>query len=340
MSITLAPQNPVVDAEGQTIAMQVLARYTDGSERDVTAEAFIESGELEIASADKAGHVTAIRRGEAPLLARYEGAYAATTLTVMGDRTGFESSPQPIYNDIDELVDAKLARMKIAASGLCTDAEFLRRVYLDLTGLPPTADEVRAFLADPSESRAKRDALVDQLIGSDDFVEHWTNKWADLLQVNRKFLGGEGAAGFRDWIRAAIAENRPTTNSCARSSPPPARTASIPPASYFKVLRTPDLMRRTRRSSSSACASTATSATTIRSSAGRRTSTTAGGVLRRGEAGEGSRERRSHGGGSAVEAAQPLFEMITDAPGGEMIHLRTSQPAPPKFPFEVSTGVR
>ena len=154
------------------------------------------------------------RRG--PVLARYEGAYAATTLTVMGDRSGFVWEQPPAYNTIDELVAAKWQRMKILPSGLCTDAEFLRRVYLDLTGLPPTADEVRAFLADTRDTRVKRDELIDQLIGSPEFVEHWTNKWADLLQVNRKFLGAEGAAAFRNWIRdAGRRRTRPTTSSSA-----------------------------------------------------------------------------------------------------------------------------
>src|SRR5205807_4480882 len=107
-------------------------------------------------------------------------------------------------NRIDELTAAKWQRMKIKPSEVCTDAEFIRRVYLDLTGLPPTADEVRAFLADGRDGRAKREELVDKLIGSPAYVEYWTNKWADLLQVNRKFLGPERAAAFRKWIRAEV----------------------------------------------------------------------------------------------------------------------------------------
>jgi hypothetical protein len=63
---------------------------------------------------------------------------------------------------------------------------------------------VRAFLADSRPTREKRAALVEQLIGSPAFVEHWTNKWADLLQVNSKFLGGEGVKLFRDWIRKEV----------------------------------------------------------------------------------------------------------------------------------------
>ena len=100
------------------------------------------------------------------MLARYEGAYAATTLTVMGDRSGFVWQQPRNLGKIDELVAAKWQRMKILPSDLCSDAEFIRRVYLDLTGLPPTADDVRAFLADPRDARTKRDELVDRLIGS------------------------------------------------------------------------------------------------------------------------------------------------------------------------------
>ena len=87
----------------------------------------------------------------------------------------------------------KWERMKIAPSGVCTDAEFIRRVYLDLTGLPPTSDQVQAFMADERETRVKRDELIDQLIGSPEYVVYWTNKWADLLQVNSKYLGKPGA---------------------------------------------------------------------------------------------------------------------------------------------------
>ena len=77
-------------------------------------------------------------------------------------------------------------RMKIAPSDLCSDTDFLRRIYLDLVGLPPTADQVRAFMADPQESQVKRQAIIDQLLASDEYVDHWTNKWSDLLQVEQQ----------------------------------------------------------------------------------------------------------------------------------------------------------
>jgi WD40 repeat protein len=340
VSISLSPQNPVLDAEGQTLAMKVLAKYSDGTERDVSADAFIESGDTECATADAAGTITALRRGEAPMLARYEGAYAATTLTVMGDRTGFESTPQPVYNRIDELVDVKLARMKIAASGLCTDEEFVRRLYLDLTGLPPTADQVRTFLADQRDSRAKRADLVDALIGSEDYVEHWTNRWADLLMVNGKFLGSEGAAAYRQWIRTAIAENKPYDQFVRELFTSTGSNRTSPGGSYFKVLRTPDMIAETTtqvflgvRFNCNKCHDHPFERWTQDNYYGWAAFFADVRLQKDPESGDRTIA------GSAVEAAQPLYEIIDDGAAGEMIHLRTGKPVDARFPY-VANGTK
>src|SRR5207248_6202198 len=120
---------------------------------------------------------------------RYEGSYGVLNVTVMGDRSGFVESPMPEYNYIDRYVNAKLAKVKIAPSDECGDAEFIRRVYLDLTGIIPTAQQARAFVEDKTPSRQKREALIDQLLGNKDFVDYWSNRWADLLQCSSKALG-------------------------------------------------------------------------------------------------------------------------------------------------------
>ena len=338
-SISLAPENPVLDAEGETIAMKVIATYTDGSERDVSADAFIESGDTETATADAAGTVTAIRRGEAAVLARYEGSYAATTLTVMGDRSGFEPTSPPVYNHIDELVDVKHARMKIAASGLCTEEEFLRRVHLDLTGLPPTAAQIRAFLADPAESRLKRSLLVDELIGSPDYVEHWTNRWADLLMVNGKFLGPEGAAGYRQWIRQAIAENRPYDQFVRELFTSTGSNRQQPGGSYFKVLRTPDLMAETSsqlfmgvRFNCNKCHDHPFERWTQDNYYGWAAFFRDVRLAKDPESGDRTI------GGSAVEGAQPLFEVVDDGAAGQVLHARTGKASDPRFPFEAKTA--
>ena len=89
----------------------------------------------------------------------------------------------PQDNLIDRHVVEKLNRLKIAPSPLAGDEEFLRRVYLDLIGVQPKPDEVRAFLADKDPK--KRDKLVDALFERPEFVDHWSLKWGDLLQNSR-----------------------------------------------------------------------------------------------------------------------------------------------------------
>ncbi len=245
-SIEVIPQNPTLPLPGMKQQMKVLATYTDGLVRDVTAEAFLDSSLTEVLTVDRAGLATAVRRGEASVLVRFEGAYAATTMVVMGDRSGYEWQQPVVQNHLDELVDAKLQRLKILPSELCTDAEFLRRIRLDLCGVPPSPEQVRAFIADQRPSRVKRDELIDQLIGSPEFVEHWTNKWADMLQVNRKFLGEQGATALRNWIRQAVAANMPYDQFAYAVLTADGSTLENPPASYYKVLRTPgDTMENT-----------------------------------------------------------------------------------------------
>ena len=107
------------------------------------------------------------------------------------------------------MVYDKLKRVRILPSDLCTDAEFTRRLYLDLTGVPQTPSQVQTFLDDHANSRQKRERLIDHLIGQPEYVEHWTHKWADLLQCNRKFLGEKGVWLFRKWIHDSVAKNKP-----------------------------------------------------------------------------------------------------------------------------------
>ncbi|HXG23275.1 MAG TPA: DUF1549 domain-containing protein, partial [Chthonomonadales bacterium] len=207
--LTILPPNPVMSLPGMKQALIVLAHYPDGTTRDVTRDAIFTSTMPETVTVTPEGLVTAMRRGEAAILVRYEGNYVANRVTVIGDRKGYQWVGPPQYNYIDKLVDAKLKRIKSLPSGLCTDAEFIRRVSLDITGVPPTPEETRAFLADRTPSREKRAQLIDKLLDSPDYVENWTNKWADLLQCNRKYLSEKGVWKFRRWIKEQVARNRP-----------------------------------------------------------------------------------------------------------------------------------
>ncbi len=333
-SVEVLPKNPMLPLPGAKQQMAVLATYADGSKRDVTAEAFIDSSNIEVATVERGGLVTAVRRGEAAVMVRYEGAYTATSLIVMGDRSGFAWQPVPEYNYIDKLVYDKLKQVKVLPSELCTDSEFIRRVSIDLTGLPPTAAQVRAFLADKRDSKTKREALVDQLVGSPDYVEHWTNKWADLLQVNRKFLGVPGAEAFRTWIKKSVAENMPYDRFAHTILTASGSNVENPPAAYYKILRDPGA---TMENTTHLFLAVRFNCNKCHDHPFERWTQTQYYQMAAYFAQVGRKEDAKYKGqkigGSAVMGAVPLVEDIFDKKDGEVTHARTGVLTPPAFPF-------
>lgn len=335
VGLDIGPKGMVIPLPGMKQQMAVLATYTDGQVRDVTAEAFIESSNTEVATTDRQGTVTAVRRGETTVMARYEGSYAAAPIFVMGDRSGFAWKPAPENNYIDTLVYDKLRQVKVLPSDLCTDGEFIRRIYLDLTGLPPEPAQVRAFLADARPTGIKRDELVDKLIGSPDFLEQWTNKWADMLQVNRKFLGDQGATALRAFIRKALADNMPYDKFAYSILTGSGSNLDSPAASYFKILREPEVaMENTTqlflavRFNCNKCHDHPFERWTqdqyyqlaaFFAQVGRS---------------EDPRYKGQRVGGSAVEGATPLVEVISDLKAGDITHARTGVVTPPTFPYK------
>ena len=239
VKLELFPTSPVLEKTGQTQQMQVIAHFDDGSSRDVTRDAVFEVSNFEVATVNSTGQVKAVRRGETPVLVRYEGTYASNTAIVLGTREGFAWQESPEFNFIDTHVNNKLKRLKIQAADLCSDADFLRRVSLDLTGLPSTIDQTRAFLSDPRDSRTKRAAKIDELLDSANYVDHWTLKWSDLLLSNRKFINEQGVWAFRNWIRQGIATNQPYNQFVYDLMTASGSTLENPPANYYRIAREP-----------------------------------------------------------------------------------------------------
>jgi hypothetical protein len=236
--IEVLPAEVDLDLPGRSQHMLVLAHYEDGGVRDVTRDAILSINNGDIALV-KDGVVTGIRRGEAAVLVRYEGSYGTKLVTVMGDRTGYKWTDVAEYNYIDKHVHAKLKKLKMVPSELCSDADFIRRVSLDLTGMPPAPERTRTFLSDKTPNREKRERLVDELLASKDYVEYWANKWADLLQCNSENLGQKGVWVFRDWIRRSIAGNKPYDKFVRELLLAEGSAYLNPEVNYYRVLREP-----------------------------------------------------------------------------------------------------
>ncbi|NQU21006.1 MAG: DUF1553 domain-containing protein [Candidatus Nealsonbacteria bacterium] len=123
----------------------------------------------------------------------------------------FERDADPVHQGrIDELVLNRLEQLGIAPAKVCSDGVFVRRVYLDVTGTLPTADEAQRFLSDSDPD--KRRKLVDRLLQRDEFVDYWTMRWCDLLRVKSEFpinLWPNAVQAYHRWIRTCVKENVP-----------------------------------------------------------------------------------------------------------------------------------
>ena len=245
VKLEVEPTEMLLKQPGERQSIKVTAHYGDGSMRDVSKMAVVESNSTSTVKIEDGGVVLGERIGEAALMVRYEGKFTTVPLTVLNPAPGFAWSRQAQNNYIDEHIDAKLKRLKIQPAESASDDVFLRRVYLDLTGIPPTPEQTRAFLEDPDSSRAKRARLIDALVGSRPYIDHWSLKWGDLLQSNRKHLGEKGMWAFRQWIRDAIASNQAYDDFVRELVTSVGSTFQSPAANYFRVNDDPKLAMET-----------------------------------------------------------------------------------------------
>ena len=243
--LEVIPPEFVFNKPGTEQQLKVTAHYADGSTREVSKETIYSSNTPIIAEINDTGVIKTQRKGEAAMLVRYEGKLAVVNVTVLDEKPGFAWKPMPENNYVDRFINAKLERVRVLPSDLTTDAEFLRRVSYDLIGLPPTVEETRAFIADKTENRAKRSRMIDKLMARSEFVDHWSVKWGDLLQVSRTRLGDKGMWAFREWIREAIANNKPYDQMVRELLTARGSTFQNPPANYFRFTRDPKVEMET-----------------------------------------------------------------------------------------------
>ncbi|HMC66962.1 MAG TPA: DUF1549 domain-containing protein, partial [Gemmataceae bacterium] len=208
VSAELYPRNAVLDGKGTTQQMVVRARYSDGSERDVTPLAVFLSNNDTSAKITPAGLVTAGDRGEAFVMARFATFTVGAQVVVLPKDYQFTFPDVPEHNYIDTFVHAKLKKLRIEPSGLCTDEEFLRRVFIDVVGQMPTVEDYRKFMADPASN--KREKLIDELLSRKEFAELWVMKWAELLQVHSSpYVSYKAMLLYFTWLQDKIARNVP-----------------------------------------------------------------------------------------------------------------------------------
>lgn len=119
------------------------------------------------------------------------------------------SSEDAVSNDIDRFIQAKLEAASVGAMPLTSDLEFFRRLSLDTIGLIPTADEIRAYLADPLEVRRQR--AVEKRLSHPGWADNWIPYWQDVLAENPGILKPDlnNTGPFRWWLHQAFSDGLP-----------------------------------------------------------------------------------------------------------------------------------
>jgi hypothetical protein len=226
---------PVPGGEQQLL---VSARFSDGSSRDVTADARYSSSNENAAEVDETGLVKMPNKGEAVLIARYGPLIALSTFVVLKHDPSFVWSNPPENNYIDRLVNAKLKQMEVLPSELTTDEEFLRRVSYDVLGLPPAPEETRAFLADRRAD--KRARVIDALLERPEHAEFWALKWGDLFKARFDLLTDKGTWGMYRWLRDGVAGNKPFDRFVREIVTAEGSCAENAAANYWRIFTSPE----------------------------------------------------------------------------------------------------
>lgn len=259
ISIRVEPAERIMSFRA-TQSLQVLATFTDGRERDVTRHARFQTNRESVADVDEHGLVSVKEKaGDVAIMAAYLDTIAMFRALVPrddanGSSGGFESPPTQL---IDQLVDSKLKKLHIVASPVCDDATWLRRVFLDVIGRLPTAEETRAFLGQESgegcliagedqslarrasASVEKRGLLVNSLLQRPEYADYWALKWSDWLRVDRQVLGHQGAYSYYKWIRDSFATNNPLDRFARELMTADGLLSEHPAGYFYKVAKDP-----------------------------------------------------------------------------------------------------
>jgi hypothetical protein len=195
----------------QTVQLKALAHWEGGIVEDVTELCRFSSNDDAIAAIDQEGQIKSGEPGDTHVVVYYDK--AVVPIPVLQPVGPLPKEPTKLTQPIDQLVQAKLDKLGVIPSGSCTDAEFIRRASLDITGILPEADRVREFLADPSAD--KRAKLVDELLDSPGYGAWWATRFSDWTgnseaQLNNVLpVRGAATRVWHEWLRTRLDNNVP-----------------------------------------------------------------------------------------------------------------------------------
>ncbi|HEV3164393.1 MAG TPA: DUF1549 and DUF1553 domain-containing protein [Isosphaeraceae bacterium] len=238
--IEVFPARAVFASPAEAQRVLVRAKFSNGSDRDVTRFTVFLSNNDAAVTVDEQGLATGKGPGEAFILARFDK-FASGVPIIVRPGTEFHSPGTSDVNYIDTLIHAKLDSLNILPSEVCSDETFLRRAYVDLIGLLPTAEDRARFLSDTNPD--KRSVLIDSLLARSEFLDIWVMRWAELLQIRTaNGLSPKGLQRYDSWLRDRVRAGV-TIDKIARDLlPATGGSFDNPAVSYFQTETTPSLI--------------------------------------------------------------------------------------------------
>ena len=204
--VEVTPLRHVAESPGESVPLQAVAHYSDGSKRDVTQWTIFAAEDASAVEIDSESATSkTIRRGRHIVVARYLSEVVPIEMIVPLTASEVDLATKSRNNFIDDEILKSLAVLGLEPSPTAADTAFLRRVSLDLTGRLPSAERVNVFLADVEPD--KRAALVEELIRSEEFSEYWTFQFAKLLRIRPQRDDGQGAFTYHRWLASQIRDN-------------------------------------------------------------------------------------------------------------------------------------
>lgn len=238
VGLDVQPRHATLYEPDVSVRLKVTAEFTDGERRDVSRLAVYDSSATFV-SLSSDGVATAEQSGLTTVTVRYLNQQVPVRLEFVPERSGFVSTAPEPANFIDQAVFDQLERLRINPSPVCDDVVFLRRAFLDVTGLLPTRARAERFLA--SNAPDKRSKLVRELLDSEEFNDMQALRWADLLRVEEKTLDRKGVEVFHDWIRKSFAQMKPLNVFAKELLEARGSTYKVPPTNYYRALRKPEI---------------------------------------------------------------------------------------------------
>ena len=232
--IVLSPNNGLLNGAGAQQQLSVIAKYSDGTDRDATSLAYFASNNDNAASVTESGLVTAHNRGEVFITARFDTHTVGIPFVVVPKDLEFAWPDEPETNYIDALINDKLRKLRVQPSELCTDSEFIRRVSIDVCGVVPSPGEVVAFREDDNPD--KRSKLIDQLLARKEFVDIWVMKWSELLQIRslNNRVSYKAALLYYNWLQEKISSDVPVDQMIRSLLSSEGGTFTSPATNYYQ----------------------------------------------------------------------------------------------------------